>query len=154
MDGKKQDAYDLWTGKTEQDKLAALISTSGNEKAERLKKPLLHHEKGVGFFVPAYAFPLIETFDDFSRRKVAKKPSSGHINQQGQAETYLGLTVEVAKSYSPATITSVFDFVVAMCVCIYMMLVSKALKIQGKILVNMPQLTVEYEKLPDIDKDS
>ncbi|KAI8905550.1 SacI homology domain-containing protein [Gorgonomyces haynaldii] len=154
MDGEKQDAYDLWTGKTTADKVKELAVSYGLNKALHVRQPIIPTNSGVGRLIPSFVVetvkPALEAAQDFTRQP--KDSKKGHLDENGNANTVAGFAVVLLKSYTPHQVSSPIQFIIAMFIFFYILILSKLFKIKGQQVVSKPKLTTEYAKLVEIDQ--
>ncbi|KAJ3124720.1 Phosphatidylinositide phosphatase SAC1 [Nowakowskiella sp. JEL0407] len=165
IDGKKQDGYDLWSGKIENlDKVVLLIAkTNGVKKARWMKRPML---KGglIGWVLPKFvadgAEPLLHHALDFWREtlkdhvKKENKRSLGHVDSEGLPHSYVGFVVASMKLYAPEKVDTLVQFVTAMVVFVYILVLVKVFQIKGKVIVEHPKLIHEEEFLKLMENDN
>lgn len=71
-DGRKQDAYDLWSGKVKPDQMQHMLQTDRdlNLKTKHVKSPCITKDKGIGYFLPPFVVdkidPLLQATKEFS----------------------------------------------------------------------------------------
>ncbi|KAI8926150.1 SacI homology domain-containing protein [Entophlyctis helioformis] len=156
VDGRKQDGYDLFTGKTSPAKIDEMVANEGAKLAARLRKPILPKDKGVGSMLPAAIIDAVEPFMFAASEyvsAVANDKTKGkrlHIDAKGEPHTYLGSVVALMKNNAPSKITSVVEFFIAMILFFYLFFIVRVLKIRGQSVVNTPRLTTEYAQLREI----
>jgi hypothetical protein len=159
-DGKKQDTFDLLTGKVTPAKVFETNKQEGLEKAERIKKPILTKKFGLGWFLPKFLVdqvePILQTASSFRNgaKKTAPTPSSAstsksstkgkaltnyHVDANGNPQSYIGLLVSTIRLYAPDQVTSSIQFITAMIVFFYILVCVKIFQIKGKNLVGRPK---------------
>ncbi|KAH9269414.1 hypothetical protein BASA83_008497 [Batrachochytrium salamandrivorans] len=145
-DGRKQDAYDIWSGKASMADIHALVANQGVKQAHRLRRPLISKNKGLGRILPQSVVdaiePLLFEIDDFFRRSAGKAHAEGgrHVDALGTPHSVVGLMVSLVKMYSPSQISSLFDFAVAGWMFVYLFVLVKLFRIKGEHVVNKPRL--------------
>ncbi|KAJ3010890.1 Phosphatidylinositide phosphatase SAC1 [Thoreauomyces humboldtii] len=160
-DGRRQDAYDLWTGKAPATQIKHLIETEGLRRAQRVQKPYVARGQGIlGRIVPAFVIdsvePLLQTATEYVRSSSATGPAhkdlhsrwvSTHLDTEGTPHSLSGLMVTVAKLYAPTQVASAVQFVIATVLFLYLLVLVRILGIQGQLVVNRPRLSVEYRTI-------
>ncbi|KAJ3202896.1 hypothetical protein HDU67_000219 [Dinochytrium kinnereticum] len=172
-DGRKQDGYDLWSGKVSPDAMLALAETDGAKKAKRLQKPFLEKGKGItGFLIPGFVIdrvePLLQAASEFAQSTVEdqvkkaqklQEASYKHLGsvdasqQQGAAAdqpSYISFLVSAIKIYAPEQVTGVLEFVVAMVVFFYILVLVKIFQLKGQSIVDRPKLSYEYATIHEL----
>ncbi|KAI8826757.1 Sac phosphatase domain-containing protein [Fimicolochytrium jonesii] len=176
VDGRRQDAYDLITGKAVPTQIEKLIDTEGLKRAQRVRQPFIAKGQGIlGRLLPTMVVnnvePLLQTTNDYVQFNILGRrptingtgpaPPSGktgqdppnprwispHVDSQGSARSLAGLAVSVVKLYAPEHVNNAVEFVVALCVIWYLYLIAKITGIQGQLVVNRPKLSVEYRNI-------
>ncbi|KAL2920056.1 Phosphoinositide phosphatase sac1 [Polyrhizophydium stewartii] len=154
-DGRRQDAYDLWSGKTTLAKINELVATQGAKQAHRLRKPLLPKNKGLGVVIPSVVIDAVEPFLYATTEYVYKVSDKSmarrtHVDEKGEPHTYAGFLVALMKVYSPAHVNNMFEFFLAMVIFFYVFVTVKIFKIRGQNVVDRPRLTTEEATLREL----
>ncbi|KAJ3175633.1 hypothetical protein HK101_010624 [Irineochytrium annulatum] len=178
-DGRKQDGYDLWTGKVTAEQMRALAETEGARKAKQIQKPFLEKGKGItGFFLPGFVIdrvePLLQAASEFATstmedqvkkaQKLQEAASShfavnGDVKVEGaspngtvfaQPPSYISFLVSAIKIYAPEQVSNVLEFVVAMVVFFYILVLVKIFQIKGQTVVDRPKLSYEYATIHEV----
>ncbi|KAJ3331132.1 Phosphatidylinositide phosphatase SAC1 [Blyttiomyces sp. JEL0837] len=176
-DGRKQDGYDMWCGKVSADQMRVLAETEGARKARHISRPILERGKGLtGLLLPGFVIDRVEpllqaatefaasTLEDQAKKaqklqeasrthlEVAAASSSktvdGEVVQQGPS--YVGFLVSAIKIYAPERVTSVVEFIVAMVVFFYILVIVKIFQLKGQLYVDRPKLSYEYKTIHEI----
>ncbi|KAJ3157620.1 Phosphatidylinositide phosphatase SAC1 [Geranomyces michiganensis] len=175
VDGRRQDAYDLWTGKAVASQIQHLVATEGVRRAQRVQAPYIASGSGIlGRVVPQFVIdtvePLLQTATEYVRARprgniaapathltetargeiqttTTTKWVSPHFDTEGKPNSVPGLLVSVAKLYAPTQITTVVQFVIALVLSVYLVVLVRILGVQGQFVVNRPRLSVEYRNI-------
>ncbi|KAJ3183435.1 Phosphatidylinositide phosphatase SAC1 [Geranomyces variabilis] len=175
VDGRRQDAYDLWTGKAVASQIQHLVATEGVRRAQRVQAPYIASGSGIlGRVVPQFVIdtvePLLQTATEYVRARprgniaapathLSQTPDgeihtttttkwvSPHFDTEGSPNSVPGLLVSVAKLYAPTQITGVIQFAIALVLSVYLLVLVRILGIQGQFVVNRPRLSVEYRNI-------
>ncbi|KAI8922270.1 SacI homology domain-containing protein [Powellomyces hirtus] len=177
VDGRRQDAYDLWTGKAVASQINHLVETEGVKRAQRVRKPYLESGSGIiGRIVPSFVIntiePLLQTATEYARasprtirptvepqvHETARRVEtttvtrwvSPHFDSEGSPNSIPGLLISAAKLYAPTQVTSAIEFVIALALFAYLLVLTRILGIQGHFVVNRPRLSVEYRNIFDL----
>ncbi|TPX69023.1 hypothetical protein SpCBS45565_g02713 [Spizellomyces sp. 'palustris'] len=162
VDGRRQDAYDLWTGKAVPEQINKLVETEGVKRAQRVSKPYIAKGQGVlGRIIPGFVIdqvePLLQTATEYARATVKGSDTdaharwrSAHIDGQGNPRSFFGLILSTVKLYAPGQISGVLEFLVALVVFFYLIVLARVFHIQGQLVVNRPKLSVEYRNIYDL----
>ncbi|KAJ3102760.1 hypothetical protein HDU97_000299 [Phlyctochytrium planicorne] len=167
-DGRKQDGYDLWSGKVAPEAMLSLAETDGAKKAKRLQKPFLEKGKGItGFFIPGFVIdrvePLLQAASEFATSTVEdqvakaqklsqasyKHLASGTVESTDQP-SYIAFLVSAIKIYAPEKVTNALEFVVAMVVFFYVLVLVKIFQLKGQSIVDRPKLSYEYATIHEL----
>jgi hypothetical protein len=171
-DGRKQDGYDLWSGKVTSDNMHKLLETDGVRKAKQVSKPYLEKGTGVtGLLLPGFVIdkvePLLQAATEFAQATVAEQRKKAAqlqetINKDGssaataaasavtQSPTYVGFLVSAIKLYAPEKVSNVVEFIVAMVVFFYILVLVKIFHLRGQNVVDRPKLSYEYATIHEI----
>ena len=165
MDGRRQDAYDLWTGKVSPDQIHKLAATDGLKKAQHIRQPFIAKGQGLlGRVVPGFVVdkvePLLQAAFDYTKSVISDTHSSaelakhlvfgspeGHIDFKGEPKSPIGFLVSAAKIFAPDRVTSLTEVLGATVVSLYMLVFVKIFHIRGDLVVRRPKLSVEHETL-------
>lgn len=166
VDGHRQDAYDLWTGKVSPDQIQKLAATDGLKKAQHIRHPFIAKGQGIlGRFIPGFVVdgvePLLQAVSDYTKTAISDAHHSttqiartllfgsprGHIDDQGTPRTPVGFFLSAIKLYAPDKVANLFDVVAAVVVSCYVLIFVKVFHIQGKLLVQRPKLSSEHETI-------
>ncbi|RKO91317.1 SacI homology domain-containing protein [Blyttiomyces helicus] len=167
VDGRRQDAYDLWTGKTTSKQLHELAQTAGAQQAKRLRAPFIAKGRGVvGRILPGFIVdrvePLLQAATEYARPSppavadgttalhLKGKGPSRHMDAHGHPSSVVGLVLSAIKIYAPERVTSALEFLVAMVVFFYILVVARIFKINGQNVVDRPRLSEEYERIHEL----
>ncbi|KAJ1562587.1 Phosphatidylinositide phosphatase SAC1 [Cladochytrium tenue] len=188
-DGRRQDGYDLWSGKVTSDAMATAAQENDDVKkrARHLAKPILQKGKGLtGWLLPGFVIdrvePLLQAATEFASSTIqdqARKAqrlseaSKTHLDsttsslskvevagiKASQGPSYVGFLVSAIKIYAPERVTNVVDFMVAMVVFFYILVIVKVFQLNGQLYVGRPKLTYEhktiaFKKLSILELDS
>ncbi|KAJ3042336.1 Phosphatidylinositide phosphatase SAC1 [Rhizophlyctis rosea] len=166
VDGHRQDAYDIWTGKVNPDQIQKLAATDGLKKAQHIRHPFIAKGQGIlGRLVPGFVVdnvePLLQAVSDFTKTAISDAHNStteiartllfgspkGHIDDKGTPRTPVGFFASAIKLYAPDRVANLFDVLSAVVVSLYVLLFVKVFSIQGKLLVGRPKLSREHETI-------
>ncbi|KAJ3416178.1 hypothetical protein HDV05_002823 [Chytridiales sp. JEL 0842] len=156
VDGRRQDGFDLFTGKISKEGLEDLVSTEGVRKAKRVENAVLVKGEGVvGRVVPGVVVErlegLVQAAMEFAERRKNPIPrSEGKEEVEVVPDTYIGFLVSAMKLYAPEKITNVLEFLVAMCIFFYVLVLVKVFQLKGQGVVNRPKLSWEYKEIHEI----
>ncbi|KAJ3086427.1 hypothetical protein HK102_013156 [Quaeritorhiza haematococci] len=148
-DGRKQDAYDLWSGKVTSPQIHNMINTEGVRKARHQQRPFIEKDRGVGWLLPSFVVdrvePLLQAAWDFAgataKDQVQKAQKLAyHIGEDGAPTSYVGFLVAAIKIYAPERVNGVVEFIVAMVVFFYILVIVKIFQIKGQEIVDKPKL--------------
>ncbi|KAI9331410.1 SacI homology domain-containing protein [Zopfochytrium polystomum] len=176
-DGRRQDGYDLWSGKVSSHEMAAAAHDNDEvrKRAKQLSKPILQRGKGItGWLLPGFVIdrvePLLQAASEFAsstlqdqaqkaqrlQEAAGKQLSSsssvpvevaGNKEKQVQGPSYVGFLVSAIKIYAPERVTNVVEFLVAMVVFFYILVIVKIFQLKGESYVGRPKLTYEHKTI-------
>jgi hypothetical protein len=141
-----QDAYDILTGKTTVAKVMHLVESEGRLKADRLKNPLLIRDKFPGNMIPNSIMNVAEPVF-FNFREGIKNQKQIQISGKNDYSTRL---LALLKDLAPEKVTNILEFIWAMYLFFWIIIISKLLKIEGRLIVNKPKLTHEESRLKEL----
>ncbi|KAJ3118364.1 hypothetical protein HDU96_002206 [Phlyctochytrium bullatum] len=166
-DGRKQDGYDLWSGKVSHDTIKTLAETEGTKKAKRLQKPFLEKGKGLtGMLIPGFVIdrvePLLQAASEFAQSTMEDQMKKAQKLQEASAKhlgpvtstpdqsSFFAFLVSAIKIYAPEQVTNVLEFVVAMVVFFYVLVFVKIFQLRGQTIVDRPKLSYEYATIHEL----
>eukprot|EP00842_Homolaphlyctis_polyrhiza_P004648 jgi/Hompol1/5184/HPOL_001918-RA len=153
-DGRKQDGYDLWTGKTKPDHIDRLVMSDGVRLVSRARNPLVPPNSIFASLIPSFLVKLVQPLYHLLREYLFKKLKqprinafskktgtiSRHLDDQGTPTSIIGFVVVVIRAYCPKKIGSIVEFVIALLVAVYLVLFVKVFGIRGQLVVDRPKL--------------
>lgn len=144
-----QDSYDLLTGKTRADQIKQLASKEGPKKVERLKRPLLSRKSLPGSMLPTYVLDVVDTVY-FNLKKPVETSAPASTSKSSLA-TFGNQTVATLKELAPEKIESIFQLFIALTIFFWILVITKLVKIQGQLVVDVPRLSGEMKTLKEME---
>ncbi|KAI9013123.1 SacI homology domain-containing protein [Gaertneriomyces semiglobifer] len=157
VDGRRQDAYDIWTGKAVPEAIDHFQRTEGVKIQRRTQKPLLKSIPGI------YYVPFASQVDNIAHSAVeylngivygpdvqSSRWKSAHIDPNGNPRSVFGLVITAVKAYAPAEVSGAVEFIIAMLVFLYLLVLVRIFHVQGQLVVNRPKLSVEYQNIYEL----
>ncbi|KAI8847008.1 SacI homology domain-containing protein [Chytridium lagenaria] len=153
------------------DTMRVLAETDGAKKAKQLKKPFLEKGKGItGFFIPGSSLTVLSLYSKppaislkallrikLRRLNSFQEASYQHLGngssstpKAGEQPSYISFLVSAIKIYAPEQVTGVLEFVVAMVVFFYILVLVKIFQLKGQSIVDRPKLSYEYATIHEV----
>ncbi|KAJ3125869.1 hypothetical protein HK100_010552 [Physocladia obscura] len=144
VDGRRQDACDIWTGKYDQNETWKRLAKESVRKVHEEENPIL--PKAI---VPHYIFNLIEPllqllkvfvafYLKFIRATDTEKFKSGQIDAD---HSFVGLFLSAIMLYAPNKVTNFVQFAQALYICITAFFAVKIFGISALAVVDQPKLS-------------
>ncbi|KAI8622011.1 SacI homology domain-containing protein [Chytriomyces sp. MP71] len=199
-DGRKQDAYDVWTGKiASAGHIWKALGAESAKRARAVAKPVLQKGRGIsGVVLPKAVIDNVEPFLQETSGFVAQAaemhvarmralgslvlrktirakdgnlkltngsvPGSSvdlaRVDSQSFEQvvtgkqfpnSFAGFIVATTKIYTPKKVTNVYEFMVAMIASLYLVAVSRLLRIKGTNVVDQPRLIDESDLIEELE---
>ncbi|KAJ3395199.1 hypothetical protein HDU92_006096 [Lobulomyces angularis] len=154
-DGRKQDAYDLWSGKvttSEMQKATEQSSTNGVSKVGHCngtQKPIITKTKGLGYFLPPFLVdriePLLQATLDYTGSSLPSQIKTAKFIKTNQNSTLASLIAGV-KLYAPEQVINVIEFTGKVTVFMYLLIIVKIFQINGEIIVDKQKLNLNRDQ--------
>ncbi|KAJ8325542.1 Phosphoinositide phosphatase sac1 [Batrachochytrium dendrobatidis] len=155
-DGRKQDAYDIWSGKVTPVCIDELVAEEGVKQVRRLREPFIAKSKAISALLPRSVIDSTETFlfevKEFLIQPATKtctdtkksKSKPVHMDEHGVSHTKVGFAIYLMRLYAPTRITNVVDFCIAGWISWHILILVKLFKIDGQNVVSNAHLTVDH----------
>jgi hypothetical protein len=142
-DGRKQDMYDLLTGKAGRLQMEKVVALEGLPKATQASQPILSKTEGIGYLLPGFIVDQVEPFLQHIQRTLtqSKQGSTDLFMWKGAdvMKSALSFVVEGIRLYAPHQVTNAFELAVGLMVLIALLVCAKIFQIKGSLLVQKPR---------------
>ncbi|TPX34558.1 hypothetical protein SmJEL517_g02791 [Synchytrium microbalum] len=164
VDGRRQDALDLWTGRANSEDVAEYATTHVSQQVQRLAHPFFI-KSGPGAWMPNilsdFLEPLLQASQEYSQTlnqrgnalslSAWRKPHFAPDDELSRKPlSYPAFMVTVLKLYAPARIQSAFDFMIAIVVFLLVATISRVFAIPGILIADKSRFSREYKKIREL----
>lgn len=119
---------------------------------ERYHQALADKEKSFIFkLLPDSITDTVEQISqDVEEYKKPHQEVKSHFDKESNPVSFVAVIIKALKSLAPQKITSFWDLFVALSVFYYITILSFVFRVDGKLIVNRPRFSSEYESLRSI----